>query len=683
MIRVARIAFAFALISPLTTLPNLEANHGHGGGGGGHAGGGHVSGGHVGGGFSGGHVSGAQHFGGTQHMSGVQHFGGVQHQAIQGGVTHSQGIQHNGFQQGTMHNGVIHNGVIHQNALSGTTGHQFQSQNSGFQHFNLNTPQHQLHSPFYQNHGLQQQHQVLTTTGSNSYQSRVHGLSNGNSIHQGSQFLQHHGLATTRAAGLMTTSMHNHSGNTTGTLNSSFLSQHHQSPNSAIAHHGLNGNSSLTNGMQFGGHHSGSVLNGNRHTGTNNVGAYVHNNLTQNYYYRHNHLGGAGYGGMGYRYRYGGYPGYYGGYGGFYGGYYGGYGFYPSYLGFGLGLGGLGFGLGGYGLGYGYGIGSYGYGFGYPCFVYQPVCAYQPYGYGYSGYGYGGFGYPNYGSVGYSNLGYGPYASLGSTGYSNSAYGYGMGYSAAAPANPGTVLPSASTSTPNPGGSAASTQVASGDSASGIIAALPTTAEYAQIGETAFKGRDYKGAVRAWRHGLLDDPENGVLVLMLAQGLFATEQFNEAAGATQLGMNLVPKDKWEIVVKHYRELYGKVEDYTTQLRVLEKAAKEKTDDPALRFLLGYHYAFLGYPKEAAQQLEKCVLLAPQDEMAQKLLSLVNEKLPKKEDAPAPGLPADATSTLPPLNPAAIPPAPAASDKPAGEANKPPATDATKPDNNGT
>ena len=51
------------------------------------------------------------------------------------------------------------------------------------------------------------------------------------------------------------------------------------------------------------------------------------------------------------------------------------------------------------------------------------------------------------------------------------------------------------------------------DKTSGAASGLPTAEEFAQIGEAAFKGRDYKGALRDWRHSLVDDPENGVLML--------------------------------------------------------------------------------------------------------------------------------------------------------------------------
>ena len=250
-------------------------------------------------------------------------------------------------------------------------------------------------------------------------------------------------------------------------------------------------------------------------------------------------------------------------------------GFYPF---FGFGFPFFGFGYPFFGLGYGLG---YGYG-----------------GYGYGGYGYGGYGYGGYGGYGY---GYNPYAYYsGPYGYGYGAYAYPYSNAQVAPAQPATTA---------------------------------TDAEvFAQKGENDFKTADYKSAVYSWRHALVDDPQNGVLTLMLAQGLFATGSFDEAAGAVQQAMQLLPEDQWGVVVSNYRELYGKIGDYTTQLRALEKAVKQAPDDPGLRFLLGYHYGYLGYPAQAVKQLDKTLELAPADQMAQKLRDQFKAKLPKAADA---------------------------------------------------
>ena len=61
----------------------------------------------------------------------------------------------------------------------------------------------------------------------------------------------------------------------------------------------------------------------------------------------------------------------------------------------------------------------------------------------------------------------------------------------------------------------------------------------------------------------------------------------------------------------------------------------KPNDPALRFLLGYHYGFLGYPKDGLKQLDKCLELAPKDELAQKLQERMKDILNPKAPTPKP------------------------------------------------
>jgi cytochrome c-type biogenesis protein CcmH/NrfG len=244
-----------------------------------------------------------------------------------------------------------------------------------------------------------------------------------------------------------------------------------------------------------------------------------------------------------------------------------------------------------------FGFPFFGFGFGYPFFGYG-YGLYGGYGYGLYGLGYGyGYGYPYY-------YGYNPYAYYyGPYGYGYGNYAYPYAYQQTQPVQP--------------------TQPAT----------VANDAEvFAQKGENDFKAGDYKGAVYAWRHAVLDDPHNGVLTLMLAQGLFATGSYNEAAGAVQQALQMLPEDQWGVVVSNFRELYGKAGDYTSQLRALEKEVKQQPDDPAARFLLGYHYGFLGYPQHAVKQLDKALELAPADQLAQKLRDLFNAKLPKPADA---------------------------------------------------
>ena len=150
--------------------------------------------------------------------------------------------------------------------------------------------------------------------------------------------------------------------------------------------------------------------------------------------------------------------------------------------------------------------------------------------------------------------------------------------------------------------------------------------DFAGHGELDFRAGYYDGAVRNWKHALVDDPNNGALVLMLAQGLFAVGQYEQAAGATQMAMQMLPPEKWGTVVENYRQLYGNVGDYTNQIRALEKSRLAKPDDPAIRFLLGFHFGYLGHPKSAVAEFAKALELNPKDAGARKVRDLIAAKM---------------------------------------------------------
>jgi Flp pilus assembly protein TadD len=269
-----------------------------------------------------------------------------------------------------------------------------------------------------------------------------------------------------------------------------------------------------------------------------------------------------------------------------------------------------GYGYGGYGLGLGYygGYGGYGY---------------YPYRYGY-GYGYGfpilrllGLGW----GCGLGGLGYGGYGGYGYGGYS------GYGYSSVYDSSSYYATPIVAATDP--------TTAASVDPATVSDDSPADALDFAGQGETDFKAGKYKEAARAFRHALVDDPTNGAYVMLLGQALFASGQWDEAAGATQQATTMLPPDKWGTVIANYKELYTNIGDYTGQLRALEKARDEKPDDPGLRFLLGWHYGYLGYPKQAVRELNKTLELAPKDEVAKKVRDMMAEKLPKSDVPPPP------------------------------------------------
>ncbi|HTU26534.1 MAG TPA: tetratricopeptide repeat protein, partial [Pirellulales bacterium] len=158
--------------------------------------------------------------------------------------------------------------------------------------------------------------------------------------------------------------------------------------------------------------------------------------------------------------------------------------------------------------------------------------------------------------------------------------------------------------------------------------------DFAAQGEIDFKEGKYRLAVQSWRHALVDDPRNGAILLLLGQAFFALGQYDDAAGATQAALAMLPEDKWGVVVTHYKELYTNIGDYTTQIRAAEKARDEKPELPALHFLLGYHFGYLNYPKQAVRELDKVLAQFPKDKIAQKLRDEFYAKLSDEEKTAA-------------------------------------------------
>jgi hypothetical protein len=325
-----------------------------------------------------------------------------------------------------------------------------------------------------------------------------------------------------------------------------------------------------------------------------------------------------------------------------FGGYYRGY--YPWY-GYGFNRG-FGFGLGFYPYYYGYGYG-YPYYYGYPGYSYASYLNCYPYynnygnnygTYGYGDYGYGGSAYPaTYGSYAY------PSGTTTYNSYAATTSPYGADYSnyasvpQPAPGNViGATAPGPSSLADDSGPQPSSPQAAPRDNPPGSVDDI-TAADFAGQGEIDFKAGKYEVAGRNFRHALVDDPSNAGALMLLGQALFATAQYDEAAGATATAMQSLPPDKWGAVLENYRQLYGRPEDYASQLRALEKARDAKPESPALHFLLGFHYGFSGHRSQAIAELDTTIKLEPKDQMAKALSDQLTGKLkgPAGQNSTAP------------------------------------------------
>ncbi len=149
--------------------------------------------------------------------------------------------------------------------------------------------------------------------------------------------------------------------------------------------------------------------------------------------------------------------------------------------------------------------------------------------------------------------------------------------------------------------------------------------EFTNQGEEAFRAGDYDRAVRAWRHAIVEEPKNARALMMLAQSLFAVAQYDEAAGATQQAMMLLPEDRWLDTAKDSTGLYRNNREYLDQLSGLENAVEKAPSDPALRFELGFQYALSDQQDLALLQLDKLIELVPKDQLGHKLRDWVAHK----------------------------------------------------------
>jgi tetratricopeptide (TPR) repeat protein len=124
-------------------------------------------------------------------------------------------------------------------------------------------------------------------------------------------------------------------------------------------------------------------------------------------------------------------------------------------------------------------------------------------------------------------------------------------------------------------------------------------------------------------------------------------------------MQVLPESQWGTVVTNYRELYPNVQNYTDQLRALEQARTAQPNEPALRFLLGFQYGYLGYPAQAVKELDQATKLQPKDLGSFKLRNIFAAKA---------GLP---TVAVPAATAQAAAPATAPAAAPATAAGSPP------------
>jgi len=255
---------------------------------------------------------------------------------------------------------------------------------------------------------------------------------------------------------------------------------------------------------------------------------------------------------------------------------------------------------------------------------------YTPFGFGYGGTGYGsgfglgglGYGYSGLGGLGYGLGGFG--GGLGG-GYGLNPWllnslGYQWGYYG------GFNNPYYASSYSMPYNYSQPVALTYYDDQS----PPPAATDDVNAARMAFSNGEYEKSLDLLDRAIKANPSDTAAHELRALSLFALGRYEESAATLNALLAVAPGWNWETM----SSLYPNVDTYTKQLRDLEAFTKEKPDNPAGRFVLGYHYLVAGHTNAAEKQFAKVVDLQPKDRVAKQLLAGLN-KDEQPEPAPQP------------------------------------------------
>jgi len=160
----------------------------------------------------------------------------------------------------------------------------------------------------------------------------------------------------------------------------------------------------------------------------------------------------------------------------------------------------------------------------------------------------------------------------------------------------------------------------------------PEGREFLRRAEEAFRRGQNDEAVRLANHAAVEMPNSGRVFLFLSQALFAVGDYGAAAGALHQGMAMSDPKEWGTIVQNFRQYYSDPNEYTEQLRRLEKFVEKHSDAPYAHFLLGFQYGYLSYPEEARRELAEAVRMEQRDDLAAQLLVQFGGEAPRREKA---------------------------------------------------
>lgn len=303
--------------------------------------------------------------------------------------------------------------------------------------------------------------------------------------------------------------------------------------------------------------------------------------------------------------------------------------------------GGHSFGHGGHGIGHSFGHGHVGHGIGHS--IGHGIGLSIGHGIGHSlGHSDGHYGghvshYSGHHGIGHSGIGHSFYPHIDV--YAPPYYS-GYGYSSVGSAHvhtpyydyytqsPSTVVPSVIAppsvvaSTPSTTTYSVAKPAISLDSNDAVTSVGSTESRdnaYRSQAEEAFRKSNYGEAVRLANHALVESPNDGKLMLLLAQGLFAVGDYQGAAGAIHRAASMLNPEDWGYVVENYGKYY-QGNGFVDQMKRLESFLKANPEAGYARFLRGYQFGYLGQTDVAIRDLNRALELESRDQLAAELVT---------------------------------------------------------------
>jgi hypothetical protein len=160
-----------------------------------------------------------------------------------------------------------------------------------------------------------------------------------------------------------------------------------------------------------------------------------------------------------------------------------------------------------------------------------------------------------------------------------------------------------------------------GDEVTSDLAAT-RSAEALERSRTAFRNEDYLTALKDVDEAISHQPGDSALHEYRALVLFALGKYRDAAGVLHPVLASGPGWDRETMIG----LYAAEDSYLAQLGKLEQYVAVTSDEPAPRFLLGYHYLVGGELDRAASEFDEVIRLRPNDSTSSQLRNLAKSSV---------------------------------------------------------